>query len=274
MKYDASGDVLAAMKALKEAGALPRWGKLVEDGLIRRNVFLGDLKQVGIKNPESVAIPSVRNDAAFLYTLVGVTSVLAVLGGQLPGDWGFFVPYLTGGIVLVVLAVGSTAPGLLQVFTDKFQTVFPDYRERVLKHEAGHFLVSYLLGVPVTGYALEIGKEHVSFAEASLQQRLIERKLTDAEIDQLSVMSMSGVAAEAQTYEEVIGQTQDLFDLQRILKRSETKLGNQAQQNMTRWAVYQAASALRKHMAEYEALMAAMKRGAPVAECVQAIETA
>ena len=39
--------------------------------------------------------------------------------------------------------------------------------------------------------------------QASLQQRLIERKLTDAEIDQLSVMSMSGVAAEAQTYEEV-----------------------------------------------------------------------
>jgi hypothetical protein len=45
-KYDASGDVLAAMKALKEAGALPKWGKLVKDGLIRRNVFLGDLKQV------------------------------------------------------------------------------------------------------------------------------------------------------------------------------------------------------------------------------------
>ena len=30
--------------------------------------------QVGIKNPAGVAIPSVRNDAAFLYTLVGVTS--------------------------------------------------------------------------------------------------------------------------------------------------------------------------------------------------------
>jgi hypothetical protein len=41
-----------------------------------------------------------------------------------------------------------------------------------------------------------------------------------------------------------------------------------------RWAVYQAASALRKHLAEYDALVAAMKRGAPVAECVQAIETA
>jgi hypothetical protein len=41
--------------------------------------------------------------------------VVAVVLGQLPGDWGFFGAYLTGGIVLGVLAVGSTAPGLLQV---------------------------------------------------------------------------------------------------------------------------------------------------------------
>ena len=43
--------------------------------------------QVGIKKPEMVAIPSVRNDAAFLFTTVGVTSVVAVAGGFLPGDW-------------------------------------------------------------------------------------------------------------------------------------------------------------------------------------------
>lgn len=36
--------------------------------------------------------------------------------------------------------------------------------------------------------------------------------------------------------------------------------------------MFQAASALRKHKAEYEALMAAMQRGASVADCVQAIE--
>ncbi len=39
-----------------------------------------------------------------------------------------------GGISLVVLAVGSTAPGLLQFAIDKFSLIFPDYKERVIKH--------------------------------------------------------------------------------------------------------------------------------------------
>ena len=55
---------------------------------------------------------------------------------------GFFVPYLTGAIVLVVLAIGSTAPGLLAFIIGQFAQVFPDYRQRVLRHEAAHFLVS------------------------------------------------------------------------------------------------------------------------------------
>jgi hypothetical protein len=35
-----------------------------------------------------------------------------------------------------VLAVGSTSPGLLQFAIDKFSLVFPDYKERVIKHGA------------------------------------------------------------------------------------------------------------------------------------------
>jgi hypothetical protein len=53
--------------------------------------------------------------------------------------------------------------------------VFPDYRERVVQHEAAHFLLGYLMGVPVTGYGLDIGQEHTEFAEAKIQKRLIER---------------------------------------------------------------------------------------------------
>lgn len=56
----------------------------------------GELRMVGVKQPEKIAQISVRNDAAFLITVVGTTSVAAVLLGQLPGDWGFFSAYLCG----------------------------------------------------------------------------------------------------------------------------------------------------------------------------------
>ena len=57
--------------------------------------------------------------------------------------------------------------------------------------------------VPVTGYSLDIGKAHTDFAEAKLQQRLVERKLSDEEINQLAVVAMAGATAEAMNYEEV-----------------------------------------------------------------------
>ncbi len=74
-----------------------------------------------------------------------------------------------------MLAVGSTAPGLLQYVIDLFSQIWPDYRERVVRHEAAHLLLGYLMGVPVTGYGLIIGQEHTEFAEAKIQKRLIER---------------------------------------------------------------------------------------------------
>lgn len=65
-----------------------------------------------------------------------------------------------------------------------------DYRERVLRHEAAHFLLAYLLGVPVAAYSLSLGTEHTDLAEAKLQQRLIERRLEPREVDVLSLIAM------------------------------------------------------------------------------------
>ncbi|CAL8463088.1 g2622 [Coccomyxa elongata] len=274
LKYEYSGDILQAMNKLKEGGVLKKWGAELEEPYDRRNVFLGDLKRVGVLNPSGIGVASIRNDKAFLFTVVGVTSVLAVAAGFLPGDWGFFVPYLTGGISIAVLAVGSTAPGLLQFFIDKFSSIYPDYRERVLRHEAAHLLAGYLYGVPVTAYSLNIGQAHTDFAEAKLQRRLIEGSLEDSEINALSVVALAGAAAESMQYEEVIGQTADLVDLQRILLRSKNKLSSAQQQNMTRLAVYEACSLLKKYKDEYEALQEAMKGGASIAQCVRTIEEA
>ncbi|XP_022773858.1 uncharacterized protein LOC111316107 isoform X2 [Durio zibethinus] len=133
-----SGAVKEALDQLSEVGWAKKWSS--QPYVSRRTTSLRELTTLGIKNAENLAIPSVRNDAAFLFTVVGTTGFLGVLAGQLPGDWGFFLPYLIGSISLVVLAVGSISPGLLQAAIGGFSSFFPDYQERIARHEAAHFL--------------------------------------------------------------------------------------------------------------------------------------
>lgn len=272
LKQEASEDVAKACKSLQAAGLLKKWGMATENLPEGRPVTLGELRLVGVKSPEAIAKVSVRNDAAFLFSVVASSSIVAVVLGQLPGDWGFFSSYLAGGVSLAVLAIGSTNPGILQFAIDTFSQVFPDYRERVQRHEAAHFLTAHLLGVPVVAYSLMLGKEHTDLAEAALQRRLIERQLDAKEINRLSIIAMAGATAEAMHFEEVMGQTADMMDLQRIMNRSRTKMGSAQQQNQTRWASYNAATLLRQYRKEYDALREAMGRGAPVEECIKAIE--
>lgn len=273
-KNEVSKDVTAVTRKLAAAGALPKWGAAQADPVARRPVSLGELRLVGVKRPEAIAEVSIRNDAAFLFSVGATTSISAVVLGQLPGDWGFFSSYLVGSISFVVLGIGSVNPGILQFAIDSFSQIFPDYKERVLRHEAAHFLTAYLLGCAVGGYSLLLGKEHTDLAEAVLQRRLIEQTLDNDAVDRLSIIAVAGATAEAMNYEEVMGQNADLSDLQRIMLRSANKMNNGAQQAQTRWAAYQAASLLRAYAKEYEALQAAMARGAPVQDCIKAIEAA
>ncbi|XP_013671383.2 uncharacterized protein LOC106375913 isoform X1 [Brassica napus] len=270
-KKDSSG-VKEALDRLSEEGWAKKWSS--QPYMSRRTTSLRELTTLGIKNAETLAIPSVRNDAAFLFTVVGTTGFIAVLAGQLPGDWGFFVPYLVGSISLVVLAVGSVSPGLLQAAISGFSTFFPDYQERIAAHEAAHFLVAYLIGLPILGYSLDIGKEHVNLIDERLAKLIYSGQLDSKELDRLAAVAMAGLAAEGLKYDKVIGQSADLFSLQRFINRSQPKISNEQQQNLTRWAVLYSASLLKNNKTIHEALMAAMSNNASVLECIKTIETA
>ncbi|CAI8619025.1 unnamed protein product [Vicia faba] len=266
-----SNAVKEALDQLSEIGWAKKWSS--QPYVSRRTTSIRELTTLGIKNAENLAIPSVRNDAAFLFTVVGTTGFLGILAGQLPGDWGFFVPYLIGSISLVVLGIGSTSPGLLQAAISSFSAVFPDYQERIARHEAAHFLIAYLLGLPIFGYSLDIGKEHVNLIDERLEKLLYSGQLDTKELDRLAVVSMAGLAAEGLTYDKVIGQSADLFTLQRFINRTKPQLSKDQQQNLTRWAVLFAASLLKNNKGIHEALMASMAKKASVLECIQTIES-
>ncbi|ESR41270.1 hypothetical protein KPL70_021874 [Citrus sinensis] len=267
-----SNAVKEALDQLSEVGWAKRWSS--QPYVSRRTTTLRELTLLGIKNAENLAIPSVRNDAAFLFTVVGITGFLGVLAGQLPGDWGFFTPYLIGSISLVVLAVGSTSPGLLQAAIQGFSSFFPDYQERVARHEAAHFLLAYLLGLPILGYSLDIGKENVNLIDERLEKLIYSGQLDAKELDRLAVVAMAGLAAEGLQYDKVVGQSADLFSLQRFINRTKPPLSQDQQQNLTRWAVLFAATLIKNNKAIHEALMAAMSKKATILECIEAIENA
>ncbi|CAN1190301.1 hypothetical protein LINPERPRIM_LOCUS40212 [Linum perenne] len=254
-----SNAVKEALDELTQVGWAKRWSS--QPYVSRRTTSLRELTTLGIKNAENLAIPSVRNDAAFLFTVVGTTGFLGVLAGQLPGDWGFFVPYLIGSISLVVLAIGSTAPGLLQVASTAFSSIFEDYQDRVARHEAAHFLVAYLIGLPILGYSLDIGKENVNLIDEKLEKLIYSGQLDSKELDRLAVVAMAGLAAEGLQYDKVVGQSADLFTLQRFFNRSKP-------------TVLFAASLLKNNKSLHEALTKAMSNKASVVECIAAIEQA
>lgn len=270
-KKDADS-VKETLDQLSQVGWAKKWSS--QPYVSRRPTSLRELTTLGMQNAENLAIPSVRNDAAFLFTVVGTTGFLGVIAGQLPGDWGFFVPYLLGSISLVVLAIGSISPGLLQAAIGGFSAFFPDYQERIAGHEAAHFLVAYLLGLPILDYSLDIGKEHVNLVDERLQKLIYSGQLDEKELDRLAVVSMAGLAAEGLKYDKVVGQSADLFSLQRFINRSKPKISKEQQQNLTRWAVLFAGSLLKNNKAAHEALMSAMSNKATVLECIEAIESA
>ncbi|KAG5015666.1 hypothetical protein JHK85_021802 [Glycine max] len=221
-----SDAVKEALNQLSEVGWAKKWSS--QPYVSRRTTSLRELTSLGIKNAENLAIPSVRNDAAFLFTVVGTTGFLGVLAGQLPG------------CRLLQAAIGS------------FSTLFPDYQERIARHEAAHFLIAYLLGLPIFDYSLDIGKEHVNLIDERLEKLIYSGQLDAKELDRLAVVSMAGLAAEGLTYDKVVGQSADLFSLQVLF----------------------AASILKNNKVTHEALMAAMAKKASVLECIRVIENA
>jgi len=276
----AGNGVLAALQKLSDANVTNAFDAATKNSMnvdtIRdMRATMQELKVAGIKDPEALGTPSTRNEATFLVASFLGTAVPATIAGYvLPGDWGFFVPYLLGGVMIVILTIGSTSPGLLQFAIDRVNLVNPDFKERALRHEAGHFLTAYLLGVPVTGYSLAIGETHTDLLAARIGRPIFQGRLNVDELSALSVIAMAGVAAEGLHYEDCQGQTADLVDLQQLLNRAEEPVDNQSQLNITRWATMQAAKMIRTHRREYTALMAAMSEGKDVGECIRAIEDA
>ncbi|NET36236.1 MAG: ATP-dependent Zn protease [Cyanothece sp. SIO1E1] len=153
------------------------------------------------------------------------------------------------------------------------------YRDRILKHEAGHFLVAYLLDVPILSYTLTAweafkqgipGVGGVIFDCQELEQELAQGKLSTQLLNRYCQVWMAGVAAEALTYGSAAGGADDRQKIRTLWLQLQKPLAEcQLKQS---WSALQARNLLQTHQEAYAALVTSMQNRASVAECYQVIE--
>jgi hypothetical protein len=187
------------------------------------------------------------------------------------------------------------------IYEQILKVLWPTYTQQVLRHEAGHFLVSYLLGCPVEGcvlsalaakddprFAIARVTAGTSFFDPDLSDQMNGKKpLTRDSIDKFSVIVMGGIAAEAICYGRADGGGGDEESLVRFLSivAASAAAGGSSQprqpiwnaeliRNQARWGVAQAVLLLNTYKPAYDALVDALERGCKLGECIYAIEKA
>lgn len=189
-------------------------------------------------------------------------------------------------VLPATLLLGAADRALFKgaVFETVLRAAFPEYKTKVVRHEAGHFLAAYLLGCPVESCVLSawqatqdarfVGAAGTLFFDPELTRGAAKGQVKASTIDRYSIIVMAGIAAEAQAYGQAEGGASDEEAIVSFLTSVQRKQGWTLEQvrDQARWGVVQAALLLAEHKASYEALVACLDQGRPLGDCVQAIE--
>ena len=155
----------------------------------------------------------------------------------------------------------------------------PEYCDRIVRHEAGHFLTAYLLGIPINAYTLTAwetlraglgGTGGVIFKTDEIDQAVKVGKISQQEIDRYCTVWMAGIAAEEITYGSAQGGQDDRLKLNLLWQQINRPLAEVPLKQ--RWSTLQAKTLIEKQPDAYSALISAMAERRPVDECCDLIE--
>ena len=155
----------------------------------------------------------------------------------------------------------------------------PEQRQRIIHHEAGHFLAAYLLDIPVTSYTLtawetlrqgQSGLGGVIFDTDALSPQLSDGRQRRLLLDRFCTVWMAGIAAETLTYGQAQGGQEDRQKVRMALRSADLPVNQYPQKES--WALLQAKNLIQTHQTVYEKLVQAMANRASVAECLEMMQ--
>lgn len=210
---------------------------------------------------------------AGVFAVVGIVQLANVVG---IGNLSRPLLIAVGGVLLLDQVV---LKGVL--FEGGYRSLFPKYEEKVVKHEAGHFLAAYLYGLAVRGYVLSAaeafkegipGQAGTLFEDGEMYEGLKQGKVGGSVVDRFSIVSMAGIAAEAVYYGEAEGGDSDMQSLLTLLTGLQPPWSAGEVRTQARWAVLEAVLLIRGYERAFEALCVAMRERKSLGECVLCIE--
>ncbi|PRW59629.1 stress regulated isoform 3 [Chlorella sorokiniana] len=265
---------------LHEQGALRAFGaanQVPKRAYTLQELRLNKIQPEQFLAPKDTTLSGVRNVVQGSY-LAGLT---AAYFGQLL-DLSQIVQVVILTAFLLTVDQVANAGGFEALLVDTAgRVVSGTYGRRVALHEAGHFLIAYLLGLLPRGYTLSsldlfIRKRQLNvqagcqFCDSAFQAEVASGKLTSSSLDTYSCVALAGVATEWLRFGHAEGGLADVQQLDRLLQALRfTQAKADAQ---VRWSVLNVVTLLRRHEATHDALADAMSRGASVGECIAVIE--
>ncbi|XP_024961563.1 uncharacterized protein LOC112502002 isoform X1 [Cynara cardunculus var. scolymus] len=155
------------------------------------------------------------------------------------------------------------------------------YHNRVIQHEAGHFLIAYLLGILPKGYTLssleafqQEGSLNVqagtTFVDFEFTDEISAGRVSATMLNKFSCIALAGVATEYLLYGYAEGGLADVSTLDGLLN----SLGftQKKADSQVRWAVLNTILILRRHEQARAHLAKAMSEGKSIASCIDVIE--
>ncbi|NET04072.1 MAG: ATP-dependent Zn protease [Symploca sp. SIO2B6] len=168
----------------------------------------------------------------------------------------------------------------VNLLLDSVAGISSQHRDRIIRHEAGHFLVAYLLDIPITGYTLtawealkqgQPGLGGVTFDNEQLSPDALDAVEMRLTLQRFCTVWMAGIAAEKLVYGNAEGGAEDRDKLTNALITLGRPLSQCQQQE--KLAQLQAKTLIEENWSSYQALVAAMKTRASVTQCYQVIES-
>ncbi|MEO0541912.1 MAG: ATP-dependent Zn protease [Cyanobacteria bacterium P01_A01_bin.105] len=209
-----------------------------------------------------------------------LTTLLSLLGPMVhitPEMLGIAVAGLAG-LILIDRFGWQGLGGTLLI--DWLAQQSPEYRQRIVQHEAGHFLAAHLLEIPVTAYHLSAwdamragvpGSGGVQFDASDIEAEVEQGQLSAQQLDRYCTVWMAGIAAEELLYGTAQGGSDDRLKIQTLWQQLNRPLSEGPLK--LRWSTLQAKTLLSKQEPAYQALVKAMQTGASVADCTAEIES-